>query len=246
MEPKEFIEKALYGQLEPANTLLHDELMQRYIKAKYIKIERELYRTKWFDYRYLDPVQATMLYAAYYEPIYAEQVQRHATTEEAQYRKPITLEKLMREIVKPEPTPVAKSNFSSLFRGRAVADALGMPYDFFLRTSFEVRMRAWQNSRLPRPQQLYNENFIPRVIEEWEKHKDQVRLHAKHPAYQAGHFEGTAFQNDYREFLLEQGHRQTITDSTMWRYAEEGLLSEEQVEKFIQVRRERIRNPSVD
>lgn len=244
MDTKEFIRLATEGGLEEPDRFLHDDIIQRYIKPKFIALEPELFRSKWFDYRFLTPFQATLLYAAYYEPVYAEQVQRYATTAEAEYRRPITMQKILDEILKPEPSQKAKSNFSALYRGRAVADAIGAPYDFFIRTSFDKRMRAWQNRQLPRPHHLYSENFVPRVIEEWEKHKTQIRLHAKHPAYKPENYIGLAVQDDYRQFLLEQGHRQFIPNDRMRQYVYDGLITQDQYEKFVEERRESIRNPS--
>lgn len=243
MECNEYIKLALNGELEEPDRLQHDDIIQRYIKPAFVALEPDLFRSKWFDYRFLTPFQATMLYTAYYEPIYAEQVQRYKTTAEAEYRRPITLEKILTEILKPEPATKAKSNFSALNRGRAVADALGMPYDLFIRTSFDVRMRAWQNGQLPRPHHLYHENFVPRVAAEWEKHRAQMRLHAVHPAYRPQNFIGLDAQRDYQRFLLEQGHMQNIPNDRMRKYVYDGLITEIQFEEFVEERRRRIRNP---
>lgn len=246
MEYTDYIKLALSGGLDNPDRLQHDDIIQRYIKPAFVKLEPDLFRTKWFDYRFLTPFQATMLYTAYFEPIYAEQVERYKNTAQAEYRRPITLAKIQDEILKPEPATKAKSNFSALNRGRAVADALGIPYDFFIRASFDVRMRAWQNGQLPRPHHLYHENFVPRVVAEWDKHRSQIRMHAVHPAYRPENFAELAAQTDYRQFLLDQGHLQLISNERMQQYVYDGEITQEQYDEFIEERIRRVRNPSTD
>ena len=57
---------------------------------------------------------------------------------------------------------------SGMWRARQVADALGMPYDPFIRSGMEYMLQESGKKRLPRPNQLWSEAQVQRAIEVWD------------------------------------------------------------------------------
>ncbi len=202
-------------------------LMFKFISNDWIKVETALFTGKWFDYRFLNPVQATYLYAHYFEKAYRNSFASNIDTEKAQWISPLpkgdwfTLPERLDKHTPEQHAALVKRRkmlISGLWRGRQVADAVGMPYDLFLERALYWRLRYWNKSHLPRPSHLYSDLVTDRATIDWEDRQKYRLYFSKLPQYQNnayaeimaqmndGDFEGKILQsqNAHHEWLFEQ------------------------------------------
>jgi hypothetical protein len=203
-------------------------IMNRWIKNEWVAVEAALYRGKWFDYRFLNPVQATFLYAHEYVKAYKRAFATNIDTEQAKFVRPLDVERMF---VDPEPKQdETEKSFrkrlashrmrtTGIWRGRMVADAMGMPYEVYLELAFHWTLRYWQQRHLPRPQQLYSDLVVERATIDWEQRQKAQFYYSTLPQYknevyrEATEFmanndrlEGTILhtQNQHHDWILDQ------------------------------------------
>ncbi len=104
--------------------------------------ERWLMTSKWFDYRFMHPVQATYLFTDAYRRVYK---QMYATTfdrDRADYVKGIKAE---------DPFDLSKRNTdrAGLWKARQMADGLCMPYDLYIGIAMHWSLRKCRKEYLP-------------------------------------------------------------------------------------------------
>ncbi len=213
-------------------------IMNRWIRTDWLAVEAPLYRGKWFDYRFLNPVQATYLYASEYVIAYRNAFRTNMDSERAQFIKPLDIERLFLEPAPPtrfadeieekwekrlkehiRKIKAHKLRTSGIWRGRQIADAMGMPYKVYLELAFHWALRYWQQSNLPRPQQLYSDMIVDRATIDWEARQKTEFFYSSLPQYANAAYEdaiefingdekleGTILQsqNAHHEWLLEQ------------------------------------------
>jgi hypothetical protein len=190
------------------------------IAKKWQKFEVSLYTTKWFDYRFLHPVQATMRYTEAYEPIYRRLYTESVNSRAGPY------------------VSVFKGDFFSLdgavktglWRGRQIADAIGMPYSEYINASFRETMRHWRQPFLPRPYHLYATDVIEKVVETWGKLQEVRSYVSEEPEYLTDVYQGLPIQNDHHEWILGQAARRGIPAIFLERMVHRNLLPIEKVE----------------
>ncbi len=121
----------------------------RMSETGWLHLERALMTTKWFDYRFMPPFEATLCYICEYNIAYKHfrgsnfdhETSKHVKLVEPHYfYKMKTFEK-------------HKKTLRSLWRGRQIADMAGMPYGVFLSIAFELRLRYWKRSFMPQANQ---------------------------------------------------------------------------------------------
>lgn len=98
--------------------------------------ESQLMMTRWFDYRFMSPIEATMAFAGYYIAGLRSYVRRHVDRE---------LSETVSGIRSGVPTARA-AWFTALWRARARTDAIFVPYDLLIDFSFDFssrRKRYW-------------------------------------------------------------------------------------------------------
>lgn len=164
------------------------------IDRKWRDFEVALYTTKWFDYRFLHPVQATMRYVEAYVPVYRRVYAESVNSRAAPY------------------IPVFKGDFFSLdaatktglWRGRQIADAIGMPYSEYIDTSFRLTLKYWNQRFLPRPCHLYSTDVIEKTVAHWVKLQEARSYVSEEPEYLTDAYQGFPIQNDHHEWILEQ------------------------------------------
>jgi hypothetical protein len=207
-------------------------IMNRFIENKWVKIETALFRGKWFDYRFMNPVQATYLYAHEYTKAYKRAFSNNIDSTRADHVKPLNCETLFTvpEITEADNTPkliekkkkaiaYKKRTIAAIWKGRMVADAMGMPYDIFLDRAFHWTLRFWQQAHLPRPSHLYSDLVTDRATIDWETRQKDEFFYSTLPQYKNGayretteflqnndRFNGTMLhaQNAHHEWLLDQ------------------------------------------
>ena len=123
-----------------------------HVKSDLLSIEPELYKTKWWDYRFLNfegvsmhPMNATHLFAYYYNLELAASVAR---------RTDIYVSKGIKSNQK-YLLKKSKSFITGLWKARQTADKFGIPYRFFCYASMKyAETFGW--SQVPHPRQMYS------------------------------------------------------------------------------------------
>jgi hypothetical protein len=161
-------------------------------------LERKLQMTKWFDYRFLSPEEATELFAQAYASAYEHYYGKYFSSVSAQGKTGMR-QRLWKSSLR---------EFTSFWRARQFADEIGVPYDQFVCPTFELaNRRCW--ARLPRPNQFYSPKFrgaITEVVRErWrEWTEDAIFTFSKLPQYRNEHFTGLPAQVAHRDWLISQ------------------------------------------
>jgi len=200
-----------------------DLLAYRYVQKKFLQFERLLAHTKWFDYRFLHAVEATKLYVAAFEKEYRAAYASTFSTLNAQYVKVTGWADMMKDMEK------HKAMFAGFWRGRQVADAMGMPYDLFIRLALKERLRFWKRRYMPNPSMLYSDIIVERVAELW-KERQSARLYVgDHQNYRLHRYIGTQAQNDHHEWLFAQAQLRSNPQYQLARFIKDELLPEEKV-----------------
>lgn len=192
---------AFSSDMETRSSPLDDDAVAiRFIPTKIYEHEVGLFASKWFDYRHLTPVQATRLYIDVYGDIYRQVFAQFFDSRVAEFIKPLSLDRVLAGLGQADPK--AKGQFKACWRGRQVADGIGMPYATYLQLAFRHRLRAWQRPYMPQPQHLYHEFDVEKTVERWQEMIKSELFVAEHPAYLVQNYQGHQHQNDHHEWLF--------------------------------------------
>lgn len=164
----------------------------RYIPQGTLALEGELFLTKWFEYRYLSPWQATEEFLRIYSETYRRQFEKYHDKRTADRRAGVTGDSLLK--LKPR-------SRTAIWHARVIADAAGMPYlPFIWRIMEKMGKDRWK--RLPRPNQLLHGKAVIQVMNSW---YDELKLkpgqYAKNPEYRAENYVGDQSQIAHREWV---------------------------------------------
>jgi hypothetical protein len=187
---------------ERQSPLESDYFAQAFINKKFQAFDLELYNLKWFDYRFMTPLEATKTYIGVYGGIYRRIYAREIDRARSEFVRPITFEHIKKGL--DEDTVKAKRAFTGCWRGRQFADALGMPYEHYIELAFTYRMRAWNRPYLPQPEHLYHQIDLEKIQNRWEELQPTRLWTSDHPAYLVHNYADISVQNDYHEWLFKQ------------------------------------------
>src|SRR5690242_19007626 len=81
--------------------------------------ERDLHHTKWFDFRFMSPVDATRQFAQHYEEQFKAAWRRNFDLEDAAKKRPLPSGDLLN----------TQNEWNAMWRARQAADVLGIPYE---------------------------------------------------------------------------------------------------------------------
>lgn len=191
----------------PRCPTLESDFYSTIIPRDYADWDAELFKTKWFDYRMMTPLQATKAYMEAYQIAYRRVYAREFDRERAEHIKPIDFDKLRLGISKGK--TIDKTKFVGLWHGRQIADALGMPYLEYIELTMGFRMRRWKQNYMPQPQHLYHEYDVEKTQDRWEELK-LGRLHlAEHHCYLVQNYQNIPHQNDYHEYLFTMAEKRS-------------------------------------
>lgn len=184
---------------------LEDLIVNTFVPTKLQPFDKELFKTKWWDYRFASPFEATMKYvedfAVEARKIYSRDIDR----ERAEHIYIVSPEAIIQRLLTNDKK--AKISFSGFWRGRQVADAIGMPYGTFIYESMSQRMRRWQRAYLPSSTQLYQDGSVEFVSARWDE-LNASRIHyAEHHAYMAQNYQAAPIQVEYYDHLLARSQR---------------------------------------
>lgn len=167
------------------------------VTRKELASEGQLYESKWFDYRFLSPMEATIDFYELYQSIYKRKHKAYIDHEEAKLKRGVSAAGLFKR----------GAEFTSIWRARQFADELGVPYDIFLEAAIEHFFRSgW--TRVPHPSQLSGQKNRERikcaVMKSWTEHLDG-RVHASEKAhYRTESFKGFHAQVEHRKWVLHR------------------------------------------
>ena len=204
------------------------------IPRKWIDFDTELYATKWFDYRFLHPVEATYKYAEAYEKAWRASFARVLDERRAPYVKIFKSKDVF---------DLKGAVLTGLWRGRQIADAIGIPYEDYTSLAMEETLRFWQRTHLPRPAQIYSEQVIERVLDRWEKLQEAKLYYSRLDNYKCRQYSGAKSQNDHHEWLFAQAEKRGNADRVICNFLKDDLLPQSKIEfRYGPERSERILN----
>lgn len=184
------------------NPIDDDEVCLKFIRKEFQEFDLGLYATKWFDYRHMTPLQATRLYIEKFSEAYKTAFRREIDHERGQFVRGLDLDQMLTGLG--QGATKHKANFIGCWRGRQVADALGMPYEIYLDLAISYRLRRWNRTTLPRPCHLYHEYDVEKIQLRWEEMQAAQIYTSSHPAYLVQNYQNIPHQNDYHEWLFKQ------------------------------------------
>lgn len=187
-----------------------------------------LFATKWFDYRLMTPLQATRLYMEMFGQVYKTIYAREIDAGRAPYVQGMNLDKVLDGLSKGAPS--AKTKMTAAWRGRQVADALGMPYALYIELAFTYRMRRWKRPYLPSLQHLYHEYDVEKIQARWDELQEAQLFLAENPAYLLDNYQALNHQNDYHEWLLKQAFLRNNPPFYLAEFVRAGHLPFEKIE----------------
>lgn len=209
---------------ERVPTLENDYFAHNYINKKFQAFDLELYKSKWFDYRFMTPLQATRAYIDQWGAIYRRIYAREFDRQTAEYIKPLDWDHIRRRLTQGDKKTSAHLAFTGCWRGRQIADALGMPYEIYIDLALTYRMRRWKQRHMPQPHHLYHEFDVEKVQNRWIELQSSSLYLAEHPAYMVQNYQGVESQNDYHEWLFAQAGKRSNPPELIARFIDEDRL----------------------
>jgi hypothetical protein len=166
--------------------------------------EPELLLSKWFDYRFLSPLEATRRFVDAYRRQYKSEYAREIDYAGAAEVDGVRIEHLFNH---------AKMR-TQIWRARQRADATGMPYDFYMQASFSFAARRSVTTQdgKTRARMLLSISQLhhpERAAEAWDDYRenfwgDRVDVRAitmpDDPAYRIEYFQDLPAQKQFREW----------------------------------------------
>lgn len=179
-----------------------DFITHSFAPGKFTPMDKELFATKWWDYRFDTPYQATINYIDTFGAEARKVYSRDIDSERAAHIHVVSGEKIVAGLMRNEEK--AKRAFAGFWRGRQVADAIGMPYAVYIYEALSQRMRRWQRTYLPSAQQIYQEGDVERVAARWDDLKASRIYYSDHHAYIAQNYQAAPIQKAYFDYLVDR------------------------------------------
>lgn len=214
-----------------------DIVMHQFISNKRnIDVEMDLFQSKWFDYRFMTPLQATRVYIQKYDDVFRHHYAKTIDSEAAKHVRTVSIEGIFDGLKAPESSThkKAKTQFTACWFGRQLADAMGMPYDTFINLAFEVRLKYWNRAYLPQPQHLYSEMVEERAGARWKELQEGRLYTSDHPAYIGENYQNLPVQNDYHEWLISQALTRANSGEMLGRFINQNILPAEKVKSRVE------------
>lgn len=158
------------------------------------RVERDLSMTKWFDYRFLTPIEATLQFVEDYRFVFRAKWKSNFDAATADLKRGTIENGLFAD----------RREFSTFWNARVCADALGMRYPFFINTTMEVALRRGKWKRVPRPGQLWNKpDCIAAAEAKWEEELAGRQAVSALAHYRPENFLGLPHQLDHQQHALQ-------------------------------------------
>ena len=175
--------------------------------AGVVREEMDLYTTKWLDYRFISPTEATDMFKSEYNKAYKIAWRTYEDRNEAEFKSGLFE---MPKFRKPsdKDTIKLKREYTSIWRARQCADALGVPYDFLIRETIDALMASGRCRTMPRPNQiagaLTDEAIRDRVRQQWTDWAafNFSSMISRLPQYMDHAYRGLHAQDAHRDWVL--------------------------------------------
>ncbi len=167
-----------------ALTTVHDELRLK---------EADLFGTKWFDYRWMHPVQATHYYAHCYIAAVRIYTEKNKDRDLAATLKVFNVDDIFQS-----------RDLSAVISARQALDRIGCRYEWALGImGARYSERGW--AHMPRPNQLYAEELMMDIVDAWKVEcKSRLQI-VRDTRFQLVEGEPlSAVQEEHVEWLLGQ------------------------------------------
>lgn len=199
----------------------YDVLMAKHADKKMRAIEADLMTSKWFDYRFLHPVAATYLYAYHYKEQYKAAFGRYFDARQVHRAK--TLKKHYDLFLN------SAADITAIWRGRQAADALGVPYNLYIRWAIDARMNYWQRGSLPLASHLYSQLVTDKVPEKWDDYRNGFLMLGEHEAYHSVNYSGLPMQDEHVDWVIEQARKQPSVLFALQAAYRRGVITPDQI-----------------
>jgi hypothetical protein len=206
-----------------------DALALRYIPIKLLEEEAELNDTKFWDYRFMHPSQATQHYAECYA-----QALKRAVSRRTDIWKGLNMKGLKKPIV----FELEARAITGFWKGRQMADRIGCPYDFYCEHAMLFADKARMHF-LPSSSQMYTRtvperlqglpSLVEYVVERWVARIAHSSFYATHPAYLADNYTGGQEQIQYLNYLFNKIKGSNLPEGVLCTIMEKNQISREQV-----------------
>lgn len=206
-----------------------DALALRYIPIKLLSEESALYETKFWDYRFMHPVQATCAYAQAYSDALKRAVSR---------RTDLYVGLNMRGLKKPIIFELDQRTLTGLWKGRQMADRIGCPYDFYCEVAMQFADRA-RMPFLPSSSQMYSTtvaehlqvlpSMVEHIVSKWVERTSHSAFYAAHEAYTCEHYCEGPDQVEYLNKMLGRMNGHSMAAGILMTLMEKGQVNAEQV-----------------
>lgn len=201
------------------------------------RVERDLSITKWFDYRFLTPLDATLQFVKDYQFVFRNMWKSNFDVATANLKRGTAEMGLFAN----------RREFSTFWNARVYADALGVRYRFFIITTMEAALRRGKWKRLPRPGQLWNKpDCIAAVKAKWEEELGGCQAVSALAHYLPENYLGLPHQLDHQRHALRVAKKRSNLMRTLGSYIDiDRLVSVEQAEavygtRVVQMAREAV------
>lgn len=138
-------------------------------------VERELAQMKWFDYRFLSPVQATLDFVQEYQRIFRLKWGQSFDSADADKKRGIAAGGLFH----------SRKEFSEFWNARVHADSMGVRYEVYISTAMETALRRAKQKRLLRAGQMRRADCIQAIEKRWEEELAGSRWLSELPHYRS-------------------------------------------------------------
>jgi hypothetical protein len=180
--------------------------------------ERYCRNNCWFDYRFLHPFDATMVYIEAFNTVYRDLYKAYRNFKTADVIRVVKPDDMIHALEK------NRTAIVGCWRGRMLADQFGMPYQAYIKDAMEIRLKYWNQKHLPRPPALYHQMIIDQMEGCW-KRRQEARMHfSTHPNFLTERYIGSPAQNDHHEWLFEQAKLRSNPEDQVREFVKKGLL----------------------
>lgn len=206
-----------------------DALALRFIPIKLLAEEAELNQTKFWDYRFMHPTQATQLYAQSYAAALKRAVSR---------RTDLWMGLNMKGLKKACIFELDARSITGFWKGRQMADRIGCPYDFYCEHAMLFADKA-RMTFLPSSSQMYTRtvperlqglpSLVEYVVERWVARIAHSTFYATHEAYLSDNFCGGQEQIEYLNFLFNKIRRSNLPEGVLATIMDKNQITRQQV-----------------
>lgn len=196
-----------YGAAVPAART--EAMLAASINREHFDNTADILVDRWWDYRRMAPGHSFYLFAHhYYRAVtvarrkFVHEVYNTFTEQDDRKKMLAIVGKSLAQQSAEDIWDTDKWHVTGMWKAMLIADAFGIPYDFFVQTAcVKARELGWKH--IPRPAQLYSDAIAVAVTNEWEKMRSEKLFMAKHPIYSVDNYAGLELQDAYRDWLVK-------------------------------------------